>query len=244
MTTLLTKALFFARDVQSRLLFQKLRVYSRGHVLDVGGWDFFKTAVKKQVPFEQWTNLEIPSERISTIQDPRYRLVLGDGCKMPFQDSEFETVLNVQVLEHVFEPIKMVEEIARVLKPGGHAIFLIPQTGTLHMAPFHYYNFTRYWSLMALQRTNLELVELVPLGGAWSTMASRLVYFFLQSWNASGRVVLGEKRPLMFYVLWPFMAVFAVFAIPLCLLFALGDLREEANNHLVVARKPKAKTSS
>jgi hypothetical protein len=38
------------------------------------------------------------------------------------------------------------------------------------------------------------------------------------------------------------MAVFAAAAIPVCLLFSLGDLSEEPNNHLVVARKPESRS--
>jgi hypothetical protein len=48
------------------------------------------------------------------------------------------------------------------------------------------------------------------------------------------------RRGPLFYVLWPFMALFAVLAIPVCLVFSLGDLAEEPNNHLVVARRPSA----
>ena len=46
------------------------------------------------------------------------------------------------------------------------------------------------------------------------------------------------RRNALFYVLYPFMALYAFVNIPLCMLFALGDLTEEPNNHLVVARKP------
>jgi SAM-dependent methyltransferase len=231
------RLLYLARDWRSRALFAALRRHAGGRVLDVGGWDFFLSARAKGVPFESWTTLESSAERSPEVDDPRFRLVRGDGCRMDFADSSFDTVLAVQVLEHVFEPIRMVAEIGRVLRPGGFAILLVPQTGTLHLAPEWYGNLSRYWIEQALSRSGLEIVDLRPLGGFWSSTASRLVYFFLQSFRVEGMSVRECRRGPLFYVLWPLMAVFALIAIPICMLFSLGDLAEEPNNHLVVARK-------
>ena len=71
---------------------------------------------------------------------------------LPFRSASFDTALNVQVLEHVFEPILVVQEIGRILKPGGKALFLIPQTSVAHLVPHYYGNFSRYWIAAALDR--------------------------------------------------------------------------------------------
>lgn len=207
-------------------------------MLDVGGYDFFLTARARGVPFATWTTLEPAQDRALPVADPRFRLAHGDGCAMGYADGSFDTVVNLQVLEHVMDPARMVAEIARVLKPGGHAVFLIPQTSVLHMAPDHYYNFTRYWIEEAMRRAGLELVELRPLGGVWSTAASRFVYFFLQAFRVEGYSPPVIRRGLAFYALLPLMVLYALLSIPVCLLLSLGDLAEEPNNHLAVARKP------
>jgi SAM-dependent methyltransferase len=49
-----------------------------------------------------------------------------DIHKMPFPDDSFETVLCNHVLEHVTDDIQAMQEIARVLKPGGLAILQVP----------------------------------------------------------------------------------------------------------------------
>jgi SAM-dependent methyltransferase len=219
-------------------MFRAMRQYCRGEVLDVGGFDFFLTAVRKGVPFEKWTTLEPTTGTMPDIEDARFQVVTGDGCNMvEFGDGKFDTVLSIQVVEHVFEPNRMVAEMGRVLRPGGHAILLIPQTSTLHMAPHHYYNFTRYWIEEALRRAGLEQLELQALGGRWSSTASHLVYFFLQSTRSPGTTIPEEARPRAFYLLYPLMVAVALVGIPVCLLLSLGDLIEEPNNHLVVARK-------
>ncbi len=139
-------------------------------------------------------------------------VVYGDGCTLGIASSSVDTVVNIQVLEHVFEPILMVEEIGRVLRPGGHAMFLIPQTSTMQLAPHFHQNFSRFWIHGG---PGLELVELRPLGGIWSSMASHLVYFFFH-----GRDV-GQEHPPQASVLDPL-------AVP-------GLLRRSEHSHLYAA---------
>ena len=54
-----------------------------------------------------------------------YRLIV-DG-KIPFPDATFDTVVSFDVLEHVDDVKRCMEEIYRVLKPGGKAYLVFPQ---------------------------------------------------------------------------------------------------------------------
>ena len=171
------------------------------------------------------------------IDDPKYNCVTGDGCNLNFGSGKFDSVLNIQVLEHVFEPKKMFSESIRVLKKGGYALFLVPQTAVVHELPHHYCNFTAFWLKEAARRSNVQIVELIPLGGMFSTMASHMVYFYFQALRCSGYSSTLYKRNIFFYLLLPFMLVYVLINIPLCLLFSLGDLSENANNHLCIVKK-------
>src|SRR5438874_13623420 len=53
--------------------------------------------------------------------------VQGDVCELPFRDGAFDAVVSIQVLEHIQEPRVCVEEMARVLKPGGQLILTTVQ---------------------------------------------------------------------------------------------------------------------
>ncbi len=228
----------WARNFRSAELFAALENHSRGDVLDVGGWDFFLSVRDNpRIAFNTWTSLE-EGERLLETPDGRYRAVTGDGEKMAFPDASFDTVLNIQVLEHTFDPLAMVREISRVLRPGGVAVFLIPQTSVLHHPPKHYYNFTRFWVIKAADIAGLKIIELKPLGGRWTSTASHMVHFFLQAFRAPGYTTEEDRRGPLFYLLLPLMCAYAALSVPVCLLLSLGDLTEEANNHLVVARKP------
>ena len=91
------RLLYAARDLRSRALYDALLRHSRGHVLDVGGWDFFLTALRRGARFERWTCLEADPERALDFEDERFELVVGDGCRMDFADGSFDTVLCIQV---------------------------------------------------------------------------------------------------------------------------------------------------
>lgn len=53
--------------------------------------------------------------------------VKADICQLPFEDNSFDMILCNHVLEHIPDDQKAMQELYRVLKPGGLGIFQIPQ---------------------------------------------------------------------------------------------------------------------
>lgn len=53
--------------------------------------------------------------------------VKADICNLPFQNNEFDIIFCNHVLEHIPDDTKAMQEMYRVLKPGGWGIFQIPQ---------------------------------------------------------------------------------------------------------------------
>ncbi len=45
--------------------------------------------------------------------------IVCDIENIPFTDNSIDFIINIAVLEHVFNPEKVVSEIFRILKPGG-----------------------------------------------------------------------------------------------------------------------------
>ena len=73
--------------------------------------------------FRKQQNLNyITSDLESPIAD-----VKADICDLPFKENEFDVVFCNHVLEHVPNDTKAMQELYRVLKPGGFGIFQIPQ---------------------------------------------------------------------------------------------------------------------
>ncbi len=53
--------------------------------------------------------------------------VKADICNLPFKDNEFNYIFCNHVLEHIPNDTKAMQELYRVLAPGGIGIFQIPQ---------------------------------------------------------------------------------------------------------------------
>ena len=57
------------------------------------------------------------------------RVLRGAGEALPFPDETFDLVLSHEVIEHVADDRKAVEEMARALKPGGRLALFCPNRG-------------------------------------------------------------------------------------------------------------------
>lgn len=233
----ITTLRYRGRNFQYRALFDVLRRHTSGKVLDVGGGAFVVDAMAAGIAFGEWTVVEPHAADLPSLNDPRVHTMVGDGCALEHPDAVFDTTLSIQVLEHVFEPMAMMTELARVTRRGGKLVVMVPQTANLHHAPHHYQNLTRYWLEESARRLDLDVVEYHALGGAWSTIASRLLLQYPAALGVDGYRHPGARRTWKFWALFPLGLVVSVVTFPLAMLLSVGDLEEEANNHLVVLQK-------
>lgn len=58
--------------------------------------------------------------------DARAEFSVGDIASLPFADSSLNLVIASEVIEHMPEPARVINEIARVLRPGGRLILTMP----------------------------------------------------------------------------------------------------------------------
>lgn len=64
-----------------------------------------------------------------------------DGIHIPETDASVDAILCTEVLEHATDPVALVAEMFRVLKPGGRICITVPFIWGLHELP---YDFRRY----------------------------------------------------------------------------------------------------
>ncbi|MFC6861877.1 class I SAM-dependent methyltransferase [Halomicroarcula sp. GCM10025817] len=77
--------------------------------------------------------------------------LFGDGCQLPFKNDCFDYILCYQVLEHVHDKSLMLDEIQRVIKPSGVAMFSFPNRlfpGRPHSPPRWYSYLPRKWGVL------------------------------------------------------------------------------------------------
>jgi SAM-dependent methyltransferase len=56
-------------------------------------------------------------------------IVCAAGEGLPFQSGSFDLILSHEVLEHVADDRMAVQEMARLLRPGGRAVIFVPNRG-------------------------------------------------------------------------------------------------------------------
>jgi len=61
-----------------------------------------------------------------TCRAPGIHLMQADACRLPFGGESFDAIVCMGVMEYVPHAIKLVAEIRRVLRPGGHAVVTLP----------------------------------------------------------------------------------------------------------------------
>ncbi|OYW52019.1 MAG: hypothetical protein B7Y80_20870 [Hyphomicrobium sp. 32-62-53] len=88
---------------------------------------------------------------------------------------QYDYVLCTEVLEHVPDPVKAVEKMARLVKPAGEIVITAPFCSLTHFAPFHYATgFSSYFYKYHFERLGLEVLELTPNGGFFDYLDQEL----------------------------------------------------------------------
>ena len=143
--------------------------------------------------------------------------IRGDLEKIPLRGASVDCVLCMVVLEHTRNPREVLLEFARVLKPGGLLVMVVPFLWEEHQAPHDYFRFTRYGVRLLFESSPFRLDLLSPIGGFFWVCARRSVYFlsyFQKGW-----------RWILFLLLAPFFGLL----LPIVLYFL--DRLDKARNY-------------
>lgn len=84
-------------------------------------------------------------------------------------EASVDSVICIEVLEHVQHPHLAVKELSRIMKPGGVIIGSTPFMLGIHDQPVDYFRYTRYGLQMLF--ANFELLKLRERNGYFSAVA-------------------------------------------------------------------------
>lgn len=117
------------RSAESRLRVSlaAIRALAPRRVLDVGCGDgFFGLRIQAETGAEVW-GVDISQASVSLAESRGLPCRVCDaGSAIPFEDGYFDLVFCGEVLEHMLNPDRFLEEIRRVLAPGGHVVLTTP----------------------------------------------------------------------------------------------------------------------
>jgi SAM-dependent methyltransferase len=101
--------------------------------------------------------------------------VLGDLTSLPFADGVFDAALNIVTLEHVKDPARVLCELARVLRPGGRLLLVVPHEWEVHQHPHDFFRYTKFGVEELAVRAGLRVVSLEAGGGYFRLLSRRLL---------------------------------------------------------------------
>jgi SAM-dependent methyltransferase len=101
--------------------------------------------------------------------------IVSDILNIPEPNASFDAVLCTEVLEHLPDPVRALDEMARLLRPGGMFIITAPFWSLTHFAPYHYATgFNRYFYEFHLGRLGFEIIEITPNGNFFECVGQEL----------------------------------------------------------------------
>jgi SAM-dependent methyltransferase len=119
-----------------------LRFLPRGYVfVDAGSGDG-KLCFLVEARYDQVVGLEVSTTRLNRAQERVQSEFAGSANKfkfleadldepLPLPDGSVDVLSSLNVMEHVFDIYSLAAECYRVLKPGGHCMFQVPNIGYL-----------------------------------------------------------------------------------------------------------------
>lgn len=126
---------------------------------------------------------------------------VSDLTAIPVSDGSFGAVLCTEVLEHHPEPIAVVKELARILKPGGNLILTAPLGSGIHQEPYHYYGgYTPWWYERFLFQAGFEDITVEANEGSLRFFSQESIRFVRTTAPFALQLPLIAK--LLWFPLW------------------------------------------
>lgn len=151
----LTTASLFPGVIVGEYLRRHLDLF-RGRVLDLGAGNS---------PYAAWYSSQCDFVVTTDIAAHPGLSVITGAEMLPFEDGSFDVVLATEVLEHVTDFEASMNEIRRVLAPGGNVIITVPYFYPTHEPPHDHRRFTHHGLRASLEARDLTVADLTAKGG-------------------------------------------------------------------------------
>lgn len=101
--------------------------------------------------------------------------IVCDILDIPEPDASYDAVLCTEVFEHLPDPVRAIDELSRLIKPGGILIATAPFWSMTHQAPYHFATgFNRFFYEHHLARNGFDIVELTPNGNYFECVGQEI----------------------------------------------------------------------
>lgn len=163
-----------------------------GNLLDFGGGskpyqDLFKNS-------QNYFSIEVLSNKENLKSDIYY-----NGSELPFADNTFDSILCTEVFEHVEKLDDVIDELYRVLKPGGRMIVTTPFMCMEHEMPYDFRRFSFNGLSNLMKKNNFKILQSQKLLNNFHVFFQTLNFYICQ-------VFLKKKTKYLKYIIYFFLA--------------------------------------
>jgi SAM-dependent methyltransferase len=101
-----------------------------------------------------------------------------DAADIPAPEASFDALLCTEVLEHLVDPVRVVKEFARLLRPGGRLMLTAPLGSGIHQEPHHYFGgFTPWWYRKFLTEAGFDDIRIEANAGSFRFFSQEAIRF-------------------------------------------------------------------
>ncbi len=130
--------------------------------------------------FQNYTGIDVSPEAVEAARSHGRQALLVDGDEpLPFDEGSFDGVVLKDVLEHVANPVTLVREVRRVLRPGGRVFASSPDAQRwvwddyTHRRPFTRKSFRKLFEDQGMTVQQIGYESVMPGTGILSGLTHR-----------------------------------------------------------------------
>lgn len=189
--TLTNRLLFHLRRCADLQLHTIVRAISlslkrmRGRVLDVGCGE---------MPFRHMLRDDVDYRGIDVVQSsefgmaPKQDVTPFDGIDIPFADASMDNIICTEVLEHAVDPVALIREMHRVLKPGGTLVATVPFSARVHYRPYDFHRFTSH--RLETMFAGFDTARIAPRGNDICVISNKLTVLLARILSSPVRAIM------------------------------------------------------
>jgi SAM-dependent methyltransferase len=200
----------------------------RGEVLDIGcGQSPYRFLLNKNNT--KYFGVDIVEAARFDYHNPDVTYFNGED--IPFEDGRFDGIICTEVLEHVENYQKLIDEAYRVMKPGATGIITIPWSARYHYIPWDFFRYTP--SSLKTMFAKFSEAKISNRGTDVTAIANKVIVMFFRN------LLPVQAWKWLFVPVWicltPILALVTVMG-HLSLFFNLGT-DEDPLGYTIVVRK-------
>ncbi len=154
-----------------------------------------------------------------------------DGETIPFEDGKFDGVICTEVLEHVQNYQRLIDEMHRVMKPGARGTITIPWSARYHYIPYDFFRYTP--SSLKTMFSKFSEAKITHRGTDISNIGNKVIVLWFRN------LLPAQAWKYLFIPVWlalsPILAIVVILA-HISLLFDLGS-NDDPLGYTIIIKK-------